>query len=102
MGKIDHSSAGALHAVQKNGPIGKILAYLIAGHHAGLPDWHHEQGVSGALSERLENLGNLQVAQLRHPFRLSVLCATLHPSYLFLPQKCTTVDMLLKIFQRKS
>ena len=102
MGKIDHSSAGALHAVKKNEQIGKILAYLIAGHHAGLPDWYYQAGVGGALSERLENLGNFQVAQHRHPFRLGDLCATLHPSYLFLPQKCTTVDMLLKIFQRKS
>ncbi len=42
MGKIDHSSAGALHAVNKNGQVGRILAYLIAGHHAGLPNWTYE------------------------------------------------------------
>ena len=67
MGKIDHSSAGALHAFKKNEQIGKILAYLIAGHHAGLPDWYYQAGVGGALSERLENLGNLQVALNGNP-----------------------------------
>jgi CRISPR-associated endonuclease/helicase Cas3 len=36
-GKVDHSTAGAKYA---NGlpPFGPLLAYLIAGHHAGLPD----------------------------------------------------------------
>ncbi|NIR63793.1 MAG: CRISPR-associated endonuclease Cas3'', partial [Aliifodinibius sp.] len=39
-GRVNHSSAGALHAVQKFGDLGRILAYCIAGHHAGLADWH--------------------------------------------------------------
>lgn len=38
-----HSAAGALWAIrqlnQPNRPYGHILAYLIAGHHAGLDDW---------------------------------------------------------------
>lgn len=46
-----HSAAGALWAMQQfNQPgrsLGTILAYLIAGHHAGLDDWH------GGLKERL-------------------------------------------------
>ena len=62
MGKIDHSSAGALYARQKNAQVGTILAYLIAGHHAGLPDWEHEAGVGGALSDRLNSDENLQKA----------------------------------------
>ena len=38
--RAPHSTAGAIHAVAKLGPgLGHILAYLIAGHHAGLPDW---------------------------------------------------------------
>ncbi len=37
-GKLDHSTAGAKHS-QENLPIfGSLLAYLIAGHHTGLPD----------------------------------------------------------------
>lgn len=46
-----HSAAGALWAMrqlnQPNQPLGHILAYLIAGHHAGLDDWN------GGLNERL-------------------------------------------------
>lgn len=38
--RAPHSTAGAIHATTqlKNHPAGQILAYLIAGHHAGLPD----------------------------------------------------------------
>lgn len=37
-GRPDHSTAGAQHAYDKLKDKGKILAYAIAGHHAGLPD----------------------------------------------------------------
>ncbi len=60
-GKVDHSTAGALLAL-KHGPAGRILAYLIAGHHAGLPDWIHEMGIGGALSERMERKDRLDKA----------------------------------------
>lgn len=54
--KKTHSAAGALWAIQtlgeKHGPQGglaaRVLAYLIASHHAGLYDW------DGGLKERLE------------------------------------------------
>ena len=36
-GRVDHSTAGAQH-VLKQGALGRFLAYVIAGHHAGLPD----------------------------------------------------------------
>jgi CRISPR-associated endonuclease/helicase Cas3 len=50
-----HSAAGALHAMacleKALGPmgklVGKVLAYLVAGHHAGLADWY------GGLDARL-------------------------------------------------
>ena len=35
--RVDHSTAGAQHAV-KRGPLGRLLAYAVAGHHGGLPD----------------------------------------------------------------
>jgi CRISPR-associated endonuclease/helicase Cas3 len=48
-----HSAAGALWAMQRfnqpNRPYGNILAYLIAGHHAGLADW------TGDLEWRLQS-----------------------------------------------
>ncbi len=37
-GKVDHSTAGAQHSNQHLPHFGPLLAYLIAGHHAGLPD----------------------------------------------------------------
>lgn len=37
-GRVDHSSAGAQHAFNLLRDKGKLLAYAIAGHHAGLPD----------------------------------------------------------------
>nr|WP_150538922.1 CRISPR-associated helicase Cas3' [Actinobacillus vicugnae] len=50
--KIPHSTAGAKYAVAKLDPfIGHILAYLIAGHHAGLADWLNK----GSLKARLQN-----------------------------------------------
>lgn len=55
-GKVNHSSAGALYAVQQFGVLGRILAYLIAGHHAGLPDWYKIEGqTGGSLQTRLQN-----------------------------------------------
>jgi len=63
-GPRNHSTAGALYAVQKLGPPGRILAYLIAGHHAGLPDWHADQNAGAALSVRLTQNEHLDVLPL--------------------------------------
>jgi len=59
-GRVDHSSVGAVHAVahlSESGPagtaVGRLLAYLIAGHHAGLPDWHQADGGAASLEGRL-------------------------------------------------
>jgi CRISPR-associated endonuclease/helicase Cas3 len=41
-GHPNHSTAGALWACDKYGVAGRVLAYLIAGHHAGLSDWNTE------------------------------------------------------------
>ncbi|MCC6659992.1 MAG: CRISPR-associated helicase Cas3' [Phycisphaerales bacterium] len=44
-GRVDHSTAGAQHAASR-GQLGGLLAYCIAGHHGGLPDYECE-GRSG-------------------------------------------------------
>ncbi len=49
-----HSGAGACYAPQLMGPRGYVLAYVIAGHHAGLPDWSGGETPSGALAVRLK------------------------------------------------
>ncbi len=62
-GRVDHSVVGALWAAERfadySPEIGRALGYLIAGHHAGLPDWSHEIGIGGALGDRLKDRSNL-------------------------------------------
>jgi len=64
-GTVDHSTAGALHAVSRFKGYGKILAYVIAGHHAGLPDWEKQDEPGGALSDRLSKTELLEKVPLK-------------------------------------
>jgi CRISPR-associated endonuclease/helicase Cas3 len=51
-GKLDHSSPGAKLAEELYGRgIGRFMAYCIAGHHAGLPDWTGSQAGLGYRKE---------------------------------------------------
>lgn len=51
-GRVTHSTAGAIHAVETLTPfLGHIVAYLIAGHHSGLADW---DGSQSSLKYRLK------------------------------------------------
>ncbi len=61
-GKVDHTAAGAIHAVERLGAAGRILAYIIAGHHSGLPDWYKLDAPGRALSERLSERRHLDEA----------------------------------------
>lgn len=49
-GRVDHSTAGAVHADQQ-GQLTRLLAYVIAGHHAGLPN---NVGTEASLTRRIE------------------------------------------------
>jgi CRISPR-associated endonuclease/helicase Cas3 len=64
--RVDHSIVGALWAEKRFADsmpdIGRVLGYLIAGHHAGLPDWAHEIGIGGALGDRLKETEHLEKA----------------------------------------
>ncbi len=42
-GRVSHSTAGALLACERFGTAGRVLAYLIASHHAGLYDWNSDE-----------------------------------------------------------
>ena len=66
-GRVNHSSAGALHAIEQLGDRGRILAYCIAGHHAGLPDWYSIKQGAGALSQRLQEAHHLERALQCYP-----------------------------------
>ncbi len=53
--KVDHSTAGAKEAVRLYGEsIGKLLAYCIAGHHSGLPNYGTDASIEGTLNARLK------------------------------------------------
>ena len=51
--RVDHATAGAIHALEQLGPTGRVIAYAIAGHHTGLPDWQPSDGSGRGLSRRL-------------------------------------------------
>ncbi|MBI2094695.1 MAG: CRISPR-associated helicase Cas3' [Candidatus Omnitrophica bacterium] len=51
-GRVDHSTAGAQYAAKMLGDKGRIIAYTIAGHHAGLPNG--EDNKDSCLSSRLK------------------------------------------------
>ena len=75
-GRVNHSSAGAACAEDRLKLVGRVLAYLVAGHHAGLPDWHPADTGNAALQIRLgEGRENLQRIL---PFADHIL-AKLHP-----------------------
>lgn len=75
-GRVNHSSAGSALAEERYGLLGRILAYLIAGHHAGLPDYHTCDGGMGALQKRLEE-GRADLERIR--VRADEFSAALHP-----------------------
>ncbi len=52
-GHPNHAAAGAQFLFNNSRQAGKLLAYIIAGHHGGLPNWSDSQ--RAALQERLES-----------------------------------------------
>lgn len=53
--RVDHSTAGAREALAVLGKsLGTLLAYVVAGHHTGLPDYRSDQGSDASLETRLE------------------------------------------------
>ncbi len=81
-GKVDHTAAGAIHSVDRMGGMGRILAYMIAGHHSGLPDWQKEEASGRGLQERLSEVRHLAQAMegnpprvvMDHPVPISLPC----------------------------
>jgi len=83
-GHVNHSSAGAALAEEKFGScIGRIVAYLVAGHHAGLPDWYSNETSAAALSVRL-NEGNENLERIRTyvtAFETELIQKMIHPEF---------------------
>ena len=42
--EVDHATAGCRVARELYGSIGHLMAYVLAGHHGGLPNWHEGDG----------------------------------------------------------
>ncbi|MFZ1547524.1 MAG: CRISPR-associated helicase Cas3' [Candidatus Nitrotoga sp.] len=80
-GRVDHSTAGAIHAVRQFGAHGRILAYLIAGHHAGLADWSTVETGAKSLVKRLD---------AEHDYLLDRIPAQAIPQEIFTQPKPTT------------
>jgi CRISPR-associated endonuclease/helicase Cas3 len=87
-----HSAAGALHAIARfearwgsdAGKAARPLAYVIAGHHAGLADWHPAEGHNG-LSARLLGAGR-QSSELEHQEAVTA-CQAEAPELMALPAR---------------
>ncbi|ODU41466.1 CRISPR-associated helicase Cas3' [uncultured Aquimonas sp.] len=62
-GRVDHSAAGALHALCQLGPLGALIAHPIAAHHAGLYDASELE----ARLQRARTAGRLEAAKLAAP-----------------------------------
>ncbi len=61
--RVDHSTAGGIRAVDRFGGLGRVFAYVIAGHHAGLPDWLSESSGGRGLAHRIERRGLVENAK---------------------------------------
>lgn len=62
-GRVDHSAAGALHALSRLGQLGALIAHPIAAHHAGLYDASELE----ARLQRARTADRLQAAMLGAP-----------------------------------
>lgn len=62
--RTDHSSAGAVYAEHRLTKFGRVIAYLVAGHHAGLPDWLSEHEPLASLAHRLTKTESLEQVQM--------------------------------------
>ncbi|MBF0127432.1 MAG: CRISPR-associated endonuclease Cas3'' [Magnetococcales bacterium] len=67
--RVDHSTAGAQHAVETIRIAGTLLAFAIAGHHTGLPDWNGtgESVLKARLQKRVEPWRSQAAPELLKP-----------------------------------
>lgn len=65
--RVDHSTAGGIYAIEQFNGMGRILAYLIAGHHAGLSDWSTEEAGLKNISHRLKKTELLRSVLVNNP-----------------------------------
>lgn len=67
-GRVDHSTAGAQHAVHALPRLGRLLAYVIAGHHCGLSNSGGEgSSLDARLAKTVPRWSDAPVALLAAP-----------------------------------
>ena len=76
--RTDHSSVGAVYAENRPAKFGRVIAYLVAGHHAGLPDWLSEHEPGASLAYRLMKIELLEQLPI-HSLPTNLLNPTLPP-----------------------
>lgn len=69
-GKVDHSTAGAQHAIKSYPTLGHLLAYPIAGHHSGLLDGKSNAACQATRLQKadLPDYQNAPLEITSHPF----------------------------------
>lgn len=93
-GRVTHSTAGAVHALHRLGPVyGHILAYIIAGHHAGLPDW---LGGRGGLSFRLRESETEYQESLSEPIPDNILAGVV-PSVPEVARDASAISLWIRL-----
>lgn len=79
-----HSTAGAIHAIEtfkrrlgeRGAVAARVLAYLIASHHAGLYDWHSATGERSDLCDRLFAANGAYAVDARREYSEALAAAT--------------------------
>jgi len=66
--RLDHATAGAVHAVSTGNPLGHLLAFAIAGHHSGLLDAISENAcLEKRLNKTIPDYSNAPAELLKRP-----------------------------------
>ncbi len=71
-GSIRHAIVGAIYVIDQLGDLGRLVAYPVAGHHAGLSDWFPSAIQPGALQAQLRSHDLLDTT-LRQPIPQEIL-----------------------------
>ena len=102
---VDHATAGAKIAVERWGAAGKLMAFCIAGHHAGLANGDGEGDNRRTLAQRLalsfgkdipalDHEAERLIDSLRHADQIGGLLRQLQPYTVQIPE--SALDALLK------
>lgn len=95
--KVDHTTAGAKHAVSIS-PLGHLIATAIASHHAGLLDARHESHAS--LEKRLRKSFGNEIPEITPPTEITSLPLPQPPSFLSNLSRSKESNFSLAFFQR--